>query len=169
MNATEYTGLAIIAVVLLFTVGLSWANRVRKKKQIKKLLREFDDFIIQKNLTIDNRQRLNKNIIGIDRLNYTVVFSNNEKQKTHLIRLKEIDECRVVKERNEPGGHIQRIFLKCNFRNKQSPEIILPFYDDLSDGLFMMLPLSKRAWFWAKRINILKEAARLKHSKVLSS
>ena len=168
MNATEYTGLSIIGALLLLAIGLSWINRIRNKKQIKKLFREFDDFIIQNSLTIDNRQRLNKNIIGIGRLNYVVVFSNNSTKKIHLIRLKELAECRMVKERNKTGGHIQRIFLKCNLKKKESPEIILPFYDELNDGLFMMLPLSKKAAFWAKRINILREAATLKHSKVLS-
>lgn len=168
MNATEYTGLSIIGALLLFAIGLSWMNRFRKKKQIKKLLREFDDFIIQNSFTIDNRQRLNKNIIGIDRLNYAVIFSNNSTKKIQLIRLKELAECRMVKERNKPGGHIQRIFLRCNLKKKDSPEIILPFYDEMNDGLFMMLPLSKKAAFWAKRINILREAAKLKHQKVLS-
>jgi hypothetical protein len=85
-----------------------------------------------------------------------------------LIRLKELAECRMVKERNKPGGHIQRIFLRCSLKKKGSPEIILPFYDEMNDGLFMMLPLSKKAAFWAKRINILREAAKLKHQKVLS-
>lgn len=168
MNATEYTGLSIIGALLLFGIGLSWMNRIRKKKQIKKLLREFDDFIIQNSLTIDNRQRLNKNIIGIDRLNYAVVFSNNSTKKIQLILLKELAECRMVKERNKPGGHIQRIFLRCHLKKKESPEIILPFYDEMNDGLFMMLPLSKKAAFWAKRINILREAAKLKHQKLLS-
>jgi len=168
MNATEYTGLAIIGSLLLFAIGLSWINRIIKKKQIKKLLMEFDDFIIEKSLTIDNSQRLNKNIIGIDRLNYVVVFSNKSTKKIQLIPLKELAECRMVNERNKPGGHIQRIFLRCNLKKKESPEIILPFYDELNDGLFMMLPLSKKAAIWAKRINIFREAAKLKQKKILS-
>lgn len=168
MNATEYTGLSIIGALLLFAIGLSWINRIRKKKQIKNLLKEFDDFIIQNSLTIDNRQRLNKNIIGIGRLNYVVVFLNNSTKKIHFIPLKELAECRMVKERNKPGGHIQRIFLRCDFKKKDSPAIFLPFYHEMNDGVFMMLPLSKKAAFWAKRINILREAAKLKYQKVLS-
>lgn len=168
MNATEYTGLSIIGALLLLAIGLSWINRIRNKKQIKKLLREFDDFIIQNSLTIDDMQRLNKNVIGIDRLNYVVVFSDSNTKKIQLIGLKELAECRMVKERNKPGGQIQRIFLRCNLKKKESREIILPFYDEMNDGVFMMLPLSKKAAFWAKRINILREAAKLKHQKVLS-
>ncbi|MEO8819831.1 MAG: hypothetical protein ABI267_04745 [Ginsengibacter sp.] len=90
MNAIEYTSLSIIGVLLLLAIGLSWINHLRKKKQNKKLLREFDDFIIQNKLTIDNRQRFNKNIIGIDRLNYVVVFLNDKGKRLHLVRLKDI-------------------------------------------------------------------------------
>lgn len=166
MNAIEYTGLSIIGVLLLLAIGLSWMNHLRKKKQNKKLLREFDDFIIQNDLTIDNRQRFNKNIIGIDRLNYTVVFLNNKSKKIHLIRLKDICECRLVKERSEPGGHINRIFLKCNFKQKEKAEVIFPFYNEQSDDVFAMISYSKKAAIWAKRINIFRESVMLKEMQL---
>lgn len=166
MNAIEYTGLSIIGVLLLLAIGLSWINHLRKNKQNKKLLGEFDEFIIQNNLTIDNRQRFNKNIIGIDRLNYVVVFLNNKSKKIHLIRLKDICECRLVKERSRPGGHINGIFLKCNFKQKEKADVIFPFYNEHSDDIFEMMSHSKKAAIWTKRINIFRESAILKEMQL---
>jgi hypothetical protein len=101
-------------------------------------------------------------MIGIDRLNYVVVFLNNKTNKIHLIRLKELAECQIVKEKNKPGGHIRRIFLKCNFKQKEKAAIILPFYNEQSDDVFAMMSHSKKAAIWVKRINIFRESAMLK-------
>lgn len=169
MNAIEYIGLSIIGVFLLLAISISWIRRARRKKQNKKLLKEFDDFIIENDLTIDNKQRFNKNIIGIDRLNYVVVFFNNSTQKIQSVRLKDLAECKVIKEKNEPGGHINHIFLKCNYKQKERGEIIFPFYNAHNDDLFMMMAISKKANNWAKRINIFREAALLKNSHRLSA
>lgn len=169
MNAIEYIGLSIIGFFLLLAVSVSWAKRARRKRQNKKLLKEFDDFIIENDLTIDNRQRFNKNIIGIDRLNHVVVFFNNSTKEIQSIRLKDLAECRVIKEKNEPGGHIHHIFLKCNFKQKDRGAIVFPFYNANNDDLFMMMTISKKANNWAKRINIFREAAMLKNGHRLTA
>jgi hypothetical protein len=169
MNAIEYIGLSIIGACVIFAICISWIRRAAQKKQHKKLLQEFDDFIIKNDLTIDNKQRFNKNIIGIDRLNYVVVFFNNNTKKIHSVRLKDLAECNVVKEKNEPGGHINRIFLKCNYKQKERGEVIFPFYNAGNDDLFMMMTISKKATNWAKRINIFREAAVLKNTRRLTA
>ncbi|MEO8822415.1 MAG: hypothetical protein ABI366_02495 [Ginsengibacter sp.] len=169
MNAIEYIGLSIIGTFLLLAVSISWIRRARRKKQNNKLQKEFDDYVIKNDLTIDNKQRFNKNIIGIDRLNYVVVFFNNNSQKIQSVRLKDLAECRVIKEKNEPGGHINQIFLKCNYKQKERGEIIFPFYNAHNDDLFMMMTISKKANNWAKRINIFREAALLKNSHRLTA
>ena len=169
MNAIEYIGLSIIGAFLLVAFFISWVRRAGKKKQNKKLLKEFDDFIVKNELTIDNRQRFNKNIIGIDRLNYVVVFFNNNSKDIQSIRLKDLAECNVIKEKNEPGGHIDHIYLKCHFKQKERGAIIFPFYNAHSDDLFMMMSISKKATNWGKRINIFREAAILKNQKRLTA
>lgn len=169
MNAIEYIGLSILGTVLLLAICISWVRRTRKNRQNKKLLKKFDDFIIENDLTIDNKQRFNKNIIGIDRLNYVVVFSNNSTKKIHSVRLKDIAECSVIKEKSEPDGHIHHIFLKCNYKQKERGEIIFPFYNANSDDLFMMMTITKKANNWAKRINIFREAAILKNQQRLTA
>ena len=98
-----------------------------------------------------------------------VVFFNNSTKKIHSIRLKDIADCHVIKEKNEPGGHISRIFLKCNYRQKERGEIVFPFYNAHNDDLFMMMTISKKASNWAKRINIFREAAVLKNRQRLTA
>ena len=169
MNAIEYIGLSIIGVFILLSICISWIKTSGRRKQTKKLLREFDDFIIENDLTIDNRQRFNKNIIGIDRLNYVVVFFNNNTKEIQSIRLKDLAECSVIQEKTRPGGHINKIFLKCNFRQKERGAIIFPFYNSHNDDLFMMMTISKKANNWAKRINIFREAAFLKNHRRLTA
>jgi hypothetical protein len=74
MNAFVYFTIGFIFFIILAAIGISWINSYQKKKEKKKQLQKFNDFIINNHLTIDNKQRFNKTIIGIDRLNYSVVF-----------------------------------------------------------------------------------------------
>jgi hypothetical protein len=74
-----------------------------------------------------------------------------------------------VKEKNKRDGHINRIFLKCNYQQKDRGEIIFPFYNAGNDDLFMMMTISKKANNWAKRINIFREAALLKNRQFFTA
>ena len=169
MHTIEYIGLSIIGFFLLLALSISWIKRSNRKKLNRKLQREFDDFIVENELTIDNKQRFNRNIIGIDRLNYVVVFFNNNAKDIQSVRLKDLEECRVVKEKSEPGGHINHIYLKCIYKQKERGAIIFPFYNAYDDDLFMMMTISKKANNWAKRINIFREAAVLKNKQRLTA
>jgi len=169
MHTIEYIGLSIIGFFLLVALSISWVRRANRKKLNRKLQREFDDFVVENDLTIDNKQRFNRNIIGIDRLNYVVVFFNNNAKDIQSVRLKDLEECRVVKEKSEPGGHINHIYLKCIYKQKERGAIIFPFYNAYDDDLFMMMTISKKANNWAKRINIFREAAVLKNKQRLTA
>lgn len=169
MHTIEYIGLSIIGFFLLVALSISWVRRANRKKLNRKLQREFDDFVVENDLTIDNKQRFNRNIIGIDRLNYVVVFFNNKSKDIQSVRLKDLEECRVVKEKSEPGGHINHIYLKCIYKQKERGAIIFPFYNAYDDDLFMMMTISKKANNWAKRINIFREAAVLKNKQRLTA
>ncbi len=169
MTASVYIAIGFITFIIIVSIFISWFNSYKKKREKKQQLKKFNDFVIKNNLTIDNKQRFNKNVIGIDRLNFIVIFLNNKTQKFHLIRLKDLAECRLVKERIKPGGDITRIFLQCIFKQKEREDIMLPFYNELNDGVYMMMRFSKRAAYWAKRINIFRETAILKDRKILSA
>jgi hypothetical protein len=51
--------------------------------------------------------------------------------------------------------------LKCIFKQKDKPALILPFYNEMKDDLFKLMRLSKKAAYWEKSINIFKETAEL--------
>ncbi|MGN6267345.1 MAG: hypothetical protein ACTHM5_16825 [Ginsengibacter sp.] len=169
MHTIEYIGLSIIVFFLLLALSISWVKRANRRKLNRKLQREFDDFVVENDLTIDNKQRFNRNIIGIDRLNYVVVFFNNKSKDIQSVRLKDLDECRLVKEKSGPGGHIHQIYLKCNYKQKERGAVIFPFYNAYDDDLFKMIAISKKANNWAKRINIFREAALLKNQQRLTA
>ncbi len=169
MSASVYIAIGFIVFILIVAAAISWFNSYKKKREKQKQLQKFNDFVINNNLTIDSKQRFNKNIIGIDRLNFVVVFLDNKTKKFLLIRLKDLADCRLIKERNPTSGHVNRIYLQCIFRHKEKQEEILPFYNEMNDDVYMMMRLSKRAAYWAKRINIFREAAKLKNQNLVSA
>lgn len=163
MDSTIYIALLIIAVFVLFGLAVSWRNNYKKKIENKKLLSEFDGFVIACNLAIDKKQTLNTNMIGIDRLNLKLVFLDRSKtpHQFHLIDLRELSACHLMKEKNPSNGHINNIYLECIFRGKDKPAIALPFYNEMKDDLFKLMRLSKKASYWEKSINIFRESALL--------
>jgi hypothetical protein len=163
MNSTVYFGIFIIVTLILFAIVISWINGNKKKNNYKKLLKDFEDFVIRNHLTIDKKQKLHKNMIGIDRLNLKLVFLNNSSMpnRFHVIDLRDLSACRLIKQKNLSTGHISAIYLKCIFKKKENPEIEIPFYDALHDDIFKMMRLSKKASYWQKSITIFTETAKL--------
>lgn len=162
MDSTVYIAIFIILILFVFGMVLSWVNHHKKATESKKLLDEFDNFVMSHNLAIDKKQTLNKNMIGIDRLNLKLVFlDKSKKSQFHLIDMEEIKTCRLISRKNNSNGHIRDISLHCIFKQKDKPVLILPFYNAMKDDLFKMMRLSKKAAYWEKSINIFKETAEL--------
>lgn len=159
MDATIYFAIFIVGAFVLFGMFISWNNRLKIKNVQKKLFKEFEDFVIKTNLTIDKKQKANGNIIGIYRFNYKVVFFDSKERIFHLIDLTELQACRFIKERNRLNGHISKIYLQCVFSNKNTPPLVLPFYDAEHDSVYRMLRLAKKASYWESSINIYRKAA----------
>lgn len=159
MNPTIYFALFIIGAIAFFGIIISWANRRNRTKEIRKLIAQFDDFVIKNNLTIDKKQKANGNMIGIDRFNFMIVFLDSKKEIFQLIDLSELCACRLIKERNEMNGHISKIYLQCVYKNKNTQALNLPFYDAEQDSVYRMLRLAKKASYWESSINIYRKAA----------
>lgn len=161
MNSTSYIAASLILALILLGVIVSWYNKKKKKKDNDKLRQEFNEFAIKNHLAIDKKQILNKNIIGIDRMNFKLIFldRSTDPQQFHLIDLRDLSDCRLIKQRNNSNGHISHIFLQCIFNDKNKSNISLPFYNEINDDLFQMLRLSKKASYWVKSINLFKESA----------
>ncbi len=163
MDSTVNIAVFIIGAFVVLGLLLSWRNYRKKNFESKRLLDEFDAFAISHNLAIDKKQTLNKNMIGIDRLNLKLVFLDRSTgaSQFHLVDLEEILNCRLVSEKNTLNGHIRSIYLKCILKQKDKPALILPFYNEMKDDLFKLMRLSKKAAYWEKSINIFKETAEL--------
>lgn len=159
MDATIYFAVGIIAAIVLLAAFLSWSSRRQRKKLKKHLYRIFDNFVISNNLTIEKKQKANCNVIGIDRINYKLVFYDGTINLFHLIDLSEISSCRMVREKNEESGHISRIYLQCISKDHDVPPVNLPFYDSREDNVYRMLRLAKKAAYWQSSINIYRKAA----------
>ena len=163
MDSTVNIAVFIVGAFVVLGFLLSWRNYRRKAHESKRLLDEFDAFAMSHNLAIDKKQTLNKNMIGIDRLNLKLVFLDKSTgvSQFHLVDLEEILNCRLVSEKNTSNGHIRSIYLQCTFKQQDKPALILPFYNEMKDDLFKLMRLSKKAAYWEKSINIFRETAEL--------
>ena len=170
MNSPVNIAILIIAILVTMAFVISWMNKYKKEKEKKKLAEEFEDFAIKNNLAIDKKQTLNKNMIGIDRLNLKLIFldNNNKPGEFHLIELNDLSDCHLIKQKNSSTEHISKILLKCIFTQKNKAPIELLFYDEMKDDIFKMMRLSKKALYWVKSINIFRESAMLSVGKIAS-
>lgn len=151
--------LFIIAGIILIAAVIHWVSQFKHKLERNKLLVNFNEFVEENQLNLENKQTLNKNMIGIDRSQQKLVFldgHHNPPQKT-LIDLREISECRLLKIKNKSNGYISRIYLKCIYKDKNIPDLLLPFYNEKTDKLFRIMRLAKKAIYWKKTIELFRE------------
>ena len=163
MNYSYYIALFIILTLIMIVIFVAWikVNKTAKKKGT--LMKKFEDFAIQNSLAIDKKQVIHNNMIGIDRLNFKLVFLDTQpsKWKFHLIDLKNVLSCNLIKEQNKITSHISKIFLYCRFENEAIPGLKFSFYDESKDDQFKTMRSFKKAFYWKKCINIFSETAKL--------
>lgn len=168
MNSTVLITGFIVIIFILIGIVASWIKSEKKKKDHQELIERFKAFAIKNNLTIDRKQVIHKNIIGIDRLNSKLIFLDTSSSPAmfYLINLNDLAACHLIKQKDNSTGHISRIILKCIFIKGTPPPVELPFYDQSKDKISMMMRLSKKASFWKKSIDIFRETARLSAQKI---
>lgn len=162
MNYAYYIPILVILIVLPTLVVLARMKANRKKTRRKLLRKQFEEFAIQNNLSIDKKQMVRGSMIGIDRLNFKLIFLMNgaSKKQFHLVDMRDIIQCRLKKEREKVTKHISKIYLQC-LLNKGRPDIRFVFFDENEDDSFKMLRSFKKASYWKKCIDIFKETANL--------
>src|SRR6185437_4451267 len=167
MNYYYYIALFLILAVVMIVIFAAWINVNKTSNEKKILLKKFEDFSIQNNLAIDKKQVIRKNMIGIDRLNFKLVFLDTRppKWRFHLIDMENILSCNLVKERNKTTGHISKITLHCRFENEGLSDIKFSFYDESKDDHFKTMRSFKEAFYWKKCIDIFSETAKLSVKK----
>lgn len=159
MEVSYYTAIFIVAFLILSAFVVSWVKHRKKKMNQQKLLKQFENFVIKHQLTIDKKQLLHRNIIGIDRLNKKLVFLDNRSEPAifSVINLEDLCHCDLIKQKNL-SDHISRISLLCICKNDLT-DLEIPFYDEFNDHIFKMMRLFKKAHYWQKTINIFRETA----------
>ncbi|MEO6814534.1 MAG: hypothetical protein ABI172_11430 [Ginsengibacter sp.] len=158
MNITAYLILFIIVGIILLASLIIFLSNYRKRKEKERLENEFDNFALENKLSIDKKQTLNKNMIGIDRENMKLIFvdRSNIPQQIELINLNELSSCNLITQTNADKGYISNISVECAFKETNKPEILLPFYDEGKDNFNKMMRLSKKASYWEKAINLFR-------------
>lgn len=151
--------LFIIADIIFLVFLVVWLVRYQNKKIRSRTMKEFDDFVTANNLTIETKQTLNKNIIGLDRENMILVFLDrkNMSKPVRKIDLEEILSCKTIKSRKTDNSHIKSISLEIIYRNPEKERVVLPFYHENNDKFYKMMRLAKKAYYWEKRINLFRE------------
>lgn len=159
MNSNGYIILYVIVNLILLAFLISWFINYKKKKERNRLIKEFDDFVLNNKIKIDKKQTLNKNMVGLDRENMKLVFldRSSHSPQIQLIHLPKLSSCHLLKRKNPSTGHISNISLQCTFKEKDKEDILLPFYNEANDKLYKMMRLSKKASYWEKSINLFRE------------
>jgi hypothetical protein len=159
MNSNGYIILYVIINLVLLAILISWFINYKKKKERNRLIKEFDEFVLNNKIKIDKSQTLNKNMVGLDRENMKLVFldRSNHSQQIQLIDLPKLSSCHLLKKKNPSTGYISNISLQCTFKEKDKEAILLPFYNEANDTLHEMMRLSKKASYWEKSINLFRE------------
>ncbi|MEO6820581.1 MAG: hypothetical protein ABI266_09435 [Ginsengibacter sp.] len=149
--------IATIGLVLLILL-LGGIMNFRKKARESKLLKEFDEFARKNGLEIDKQQSLNKNMIGIDRINQKLLFldRNHLPQQFFLIDLYEVETCDLVKTKNQANGLINNISLRCKYKDSET-DTLLPFFVEGVNKQYKTMRLAKKAVYWVKSVNLFKE------------
>ena len=151
--------LFIIADIILLIFLVVWLIRYQNKKIRSRTMKEFDQFVYSKNLKLETKQTLNKNVIGLDRENMVLVFLDrkNKVKPVRTIDLNEIHSCKTIKSRKTDSGHIKSISLEITYRNPDKESVTLPFYHENNDKFYKMMRLAKKAYYWEKRINLFRK------------
>lgn len=162
MNYAFYIPIFLILILVPVVIAVAWV-RVKKRKRKRGILRKkFEDFAIKNNLSIDKKQIVRGNMIGIDRLNFKLVFliSNSRKNQFHLVEMRDILNCYLKKDRDKVTKDISKIYLQCRFE-KGIPDLNFVFFDESKDDPFKMMRSFKKASYWKKCIDIFTETANL--------
>lgn len=150
-----------VAAVLLIAILFAY----RKKMLERNAQKEFDQFILKNNLTVEKEQTLNRNRIAIDRENGKVIFVDKTKTPTAnlLINLEDIVDCKMVQQHHPKDGHISSISLRFDLKTANEP-VVLCIYKEHRDPMYKMMRLTKKAFYWEKTINLYREMAMQKRA-----
>lgn len=145
--------ITLLALIIFFIV---WTGNNDQRKIKWRLKENYDTLVERNHMNVDIMEEFRRRIIGLDRVNRMVLFIDlsREKEQIYLFDLSTIRSCHVKKNGKEAGGYRSDIYIECILKGEGKPAIPLPFYEESVDSIQDMLFLSKKAEFWAQKINI---------------
>lgn len=150
---TVVAALAIILILLLFYKPV--AVRQRNTKRLK----QFNVLLKEHNISADLYDYFNNRIVALDYSRAKLVFIefSLSSWKLQLVSINELEKS-LVEKRSSERDSISSIALDCILDD--GSVLHLPFYDAGKDSLYDSLSLLRKAEYWNRKINQLKELDR---------
>jgi hypothetical protein len=133
MDATSLTiGFILLIVCMLPFILFSVINSKKRKKRIENLVKKAKE----NNATIQEKDDWNQSIIGIDKTNKMLFFSqkSGEFDKFISINISELLNCRIERTENKDKV-IEKLELELTFASK--PTVVLEFFNKYETRLLL--------------------------------
>lgn len=145
-----FAAMAIGLVLLLFKA--IWKSRVKKHQQTA----QFQALSRSTGLKMDLFEFFSNRLIGIDYQQGAVLYMQfiGDQYKHQVLLIEELDQCTIEKQYNE-NRIIDGIYLLCRLQDQS--EIRLGFYSGKTDHHLDATQLIRKASYWRRKINILKQ------------
>lgn len=149
----EYMVLAAMAmgIVLLLLLGI-WTVRKSSNKRTE----QFHALCRSTGLKMDLFEFFSNRLIGVDYNAAVVLFMHFDEDvyKHTIVPVDDLETCVIEKQQNE-NKITSAIYLNCLMKNRTT--IRLNFYSTATDNHFDATQLIRKASYWRKKINLLKQ------------
>lgn len=157
--------LVVIVLLLLFLglFGIRQMIQERSRKNSKLALAlAYEHLVMKHKLQIEHVEVFDNRIIALDRKQKKLVFlhHNTVYRQEEIIPLQEMDNCRLIEEREIAKGFIKSLHLEIAL-GAFGKKYLLCFYDDKKDQPTSLLAAMRSARNWKQRVDVNKNPGRI--------
>lgn len=149
----EYLFLAVMSagIVLLFLFGIRIVKRSANKR-----IAQFKILCTSNGIHPDLYEFFSNRAIGVDYKAGKILFVHFNGDSFHhsILNVSEVESCDIEKQDNE-NRITHAIWLNCGMRNRTT--IRMNFYNAVADNHFDSTHIIRKASYWRKKINQLKQ------------
>lgn len=149
----EYLAFAVLAIgLVLLLISAIWNFRIKQHQQNA----QFQALCRSTGLKMDLFEFFSNRVIGIDYQQGAVLYMQfiGDHYRHHILLIEELDECSLEKQFNE-NRIIEGINLLC--RLKDQSLLRMGFYSGKTDHHLDATQLVRKAAYWKRKINMLKQ------------
>lgn len=160
MSGTILIAIAMVGAIVLTVFLFIIHGKKQKAKKQAELRRTFKQAGEENGLLISYKEEHSNMILAIDELKMLLLFTrhDNEAVQNEIIPLERVTDCFVkktgVKITNGGKGvaeeHVSAVHLSFKFMNAADADLLI--YNEVHDGLFEKIPLTRLAENWQQRI-----------------